>query len=350
MVAPPVVAEPAPEVREAAAAELSRGAGRYTLIKRIGVGGMGEVWLAEHDTLARPAALKLIRRTRLADATREEEAIGRFRQEAQVTAQLTSPHTIALYDFGVTEDCSLYYAMEALDGMNLRQLVEEFGPQPEDRVAFLLRQACHSLVEAHDAGLVHRDLKPENLFVARRGRDADFLKVLDFGLVKELDAPGGAGGGIQRRGPRKHLTMAGASPGTPGFMAPEQIVNAQGIDHRADVYALACVAYYALTGTVVFEGSVDGQILFAHVEVAPDSPSERLGRVVHPEFEAIILRCLAKEADERPSMEELDEALGALAFDPPWTQARARSWWETVLSQKKLRGMEIAVIGGAAGD
>jgi len=336
----------APEEPEALPSEAvsPRGMGRYRLIERVGAGGMGEVWRAEHDTLARPAALKLIRRSEIVDDAREEESLERFRQEAQVTAQLTSPHTVELYDFGVTDEGALYYAMELLDGMTIRTLVEDHGPLADERVAFLMRQACHSLVEAHDVGLVHRDLKPDNLFVARRGRDADFLKVLDFGLVKEL----GAGGKILRRTPRRQLTMAGARPGTPGFMAPEQIEAVEAIDQRADVYALACVGYFALTGTAVFEGSVDGQILFAHVQVEPDPPSERLGRAVHGGLEALLLRCLAKDAASRPSMEELDEALGQLSFASPWSQRRARAWWASARLRARTRAMRIPVVGGTA--
>ncbi len=300
--------------------------GRYRLVRKLGVGGMGEVWRAEHDTLARPAALKLIKRQRLEDPTLEKEILERFRMEAEVTARLMSPHTVVLYDFGVTEAGVLYYAMELLDGMSVHQLVERYGPLDEARATFLLRQACHSLIEAHDAGLVHRDLKPENLFVAHLGRDEDFLKVLDFGLVKELDT---APLDPRDKRPRQQLTIAGARPGTPGFMAPEQISGAAPIDQRVDVYALGCVAYYMLTGTAVFQGKVAAQVLFAHVDTEPDPPSLRVGHPLHSGLEQIVLRCLAKDPAARPTMESLDELLATLAFDPPWSQARARHWWAT---------------------
>ncbi len=242
--APPPIAPPPDESR----------VGRYRLVRELGVGGMGEVWRAEHDTLARPAALKLIRRHRLDNPTLEREMLERFRMEAEVTARLTSPHTVVLYDYGVTDTGALYYAMELLDGMSLKALVQRYGPQPEARVIWFLRHACHSLVEAHDAGLVHRDLKPENLFIAKLGRDEDVLKVLDFGLVKELAS---APIDLRDRRTRVRVTVSGARPGTPGFMAPEQIAGDAPIDQRADVYALGCVAYHALTATPVFTGQVE---------------------------------------------------------------------------------------------
>ena len=301
--------------------------GRYRLVSKLGVGGMGEVWRAEHDSLARPAALKLIRWQRIEDPSLEQEMLERFRKEAEVTAGLASPHTIMLYDFGVAEGGIVYYAMELLEGMSAYQLVERFGPLDEARCAFLLRQACHSLTEAHHAGLVHRDLKPENLFVAKLGRDEDFLKVLDFGLVKELDPASPSPNDPRGKRPRLQLTVAGARPGTPGFMAPEQITGSAPIDQRADVYALGCVAYYLLTGAAVFQGKVAAQILFAHVSTEPDTPSTRVGRPLHAGLEALVLKCLTKEPGARPTMEELGGALAELEFEHAWSQERARQWW-----------------------
>ena len=300
--------------------------GRYTLEERLAVGGMGEVWRASHDTLIRPAALKIIRRPPTEDKARDKEWIERFRREAMVTGSLSSPHTVDLYDFGV-EGNVLYLAMELLDGMNLHALVETHGPLEEARVAFLLRQACHSLIEAHEGGIVHRDLKPENLLITRAGRDHDFLKVIDFGLVKQLTSGPTKGRHLTGQMAAVQLTALGARPGTPGYMAPEQI-GGNVVDQRADIYALACVAYYALTGKPVFEGSEDAQLMFAHMEVDADRPSERLGRPIHRGLEDVIMRCLAKNPLQRPeSMLALDDALAALVFDPPWTQARARQWW-----------------------
>jgi serine/threonine protein kinase len=300
--------------------------GRYTLEERLAVGGMGEVWRASHDTLLRPAALKVIR-AKPGQKTPSRESLERFRREAMVTSSLTSPHTVDLFDFGV-EGATLYLAMELLDGMSLLELVEKHGPLAEARVVYLLRQACHSLIEAHEMGVVHRDIKPENLLLTRAGRDHDFVKVIDFGLVKQL-AVGRTRGTLtgERQAPGRELTAIGARPGTPGYMAPEQI-EGDGIDQRADIYALACVAYYAVTGHPVFEGTEDGQLMFAHMAVDPDPPSERIGRPLHPGFEAVIMRCLAKNPLSRPhTMAAMDQALAELDFDDPWTPEQARRWW-----------------------
>jgi serine/threonine-protein kinase len=220
----------------------------------------------------------------------------------------------------------VYLAIEMLEGLTLRALVERYGPLDEARVAYFMRQACHSLVEAHEGGVVHRDLKPDNLLVSKAGRDLDFLKVIDFGLVKEL-----ASGPSKRRltGPLggAELTALGARPGTPGYMAPEQIGGSPA-DQRADIYALACVAYFALTGQQVFVGSDSSQLMFAHLEGDAQAPSARLGRPLHAGLEELVMRCLAKNPLKRPqSMLELDEALAELRFEPPWTPARARRWW-----------------------
>ena len=301
--------------------------GKYTLEERVAAGGMGEVWRASHETLIRPTALKLVRHPGGENKLREAEWIERFRREAIITGNLSSPHTVELYDFGV-EGKTLYLAMELLEGMEIRTMVERYGPLGDARAAFLLRQACHSLIDAHESGIVHRDIKPENLFVAKVGRDADFLKVIDFGLVKELaKGPGkarsltGTAGGIQ-------LTAIGARPGTPGYMAPEQI-DGSAVDQRADIYALACVAYFALTGQPVFEGSQEAQLMFAHVEVEPMPPSERAQRSIHQGLEDVVMRCLSKNPLKRPpTMLALDDALAELTFPEPWSQAKAREWWK----------------------
>lgn len=300
--------------------------GRYTLEQRLAVGGMGEVWRANHDTLLRPAALKIIK-PQTGKKVPTGERLERFRREAMVTSSLTSPHTVDLFDFGL-EGSTLYLAMELLDGMSLRDLVETYGPLEEARVVYLLRQACHSLIEAHEGGIVHRDLKPENILITRAGRDHDFVKVIDFGLVKQL-AKGAARGTLSgdEQAPGRELTSINVRVGTPGYMSPEQI-GGDGIDQRADIYALACVAYFALTGQPVFEGTEDSQLMFAHVAVDAERPSVRLGRPVHPDFEAVLMRCLAKNPLSRPhTMEALDNALADLSFDPPWTPEKARRWW-----------------------
>jgi eukaryotic-like serine/threonine-protein kinase len=222
--------------------------GQYLLEEKIGGGGMGEVWRARHRLLIRPAAIKLIRRQALGGMSEDPELlVRRFEREARATAALTSPHTVQLYDFGVAEDGRLYYVMELLDGLDLETLVRQHGPLPAERVVHLLRQVCSALQDAHANGLVHRDIKPANVVVSRAGTTFDFVKVLDFGLVR-LDGA--------RRRDRSPIDLSGADSwsGTPGYMAPEVVLGAGDTDHRVDLYALGCVAYWLLTGTMVFQG------------------------------------------------------------------------------------------------
>jgi serine/threonine-protein kinase len=296
----------------------ARELGSYRLVERIGRGGMGEVWKAEHRMLARPAAIKLIRAERLmdgADLIVEE----RFRREADAAASLRSPHTIQLYDFGITRDRELYYVMELLEGIDLDRLVVEHGPQPPARVVYILRQACRSLAEAHEAGLVHRDIKPANLHLSRLGLEYDFVKVLDFGLVKG-DA----------RGMRHdvHLTAPEAATGTPAYMPPE-MASGEPVDGRTDLYALGCVGYYLLTGCIVFEGETPMQVILKHLQAEPVPPSLRVDRPIPPGLERLILQCLAKQRSGRPpGASELDEALGRCDTGS-WSQADAREWWKS---------------------
>ncbi len=238
--------------------------GSYQLVELLGRGGMGEVWRAKHRLLARGAAIKLIRPELLGAGSHAEayNMLRRFEREAQATAALSSPHTIQVFDFGATADQTFYYVMELLDGRDLQSLVREFGPLPAARALFLLRQVCHSLAEAHARGLVHRDVTPSNIYVCRMGLDYDFVKVLDFGLVKfngrrSLE-PAESG--------RFHTTT-----GTPAFMAPEIILGAE-IDQRADVYAIGCVAYYLLTGQPVFEAD-DAQGAVRHAPAGGAGPA-----------------------------------------------------------------------------
>jgi serine/threonine-protein kinase len=294
----------------------ARQLGSYRLMEQIGRGGMGEVWKAEHRLFARPAAIKLITAQRLEEASSVAEE--RFRREAQAAAVLRSPHTIQLYDYGVTRDRRPYYVMELLDGCDLESLVRRYGAQPAARVAYILRQACHSLAEAHAAGLVHRDIKPANLHVGRLGLDYDFVKVLDFGLVKRQD--GSSERDVQ-------LTAPEAISGTPAYMAPE-MASGQPVDSRADLYALGCVGYYLVTGQRIFEGMHPMQVLVQHLQSEPVRPSERLGRPVPPALEGLLMYCLAKSpADRPPGAAWLAEALGAAGADE-WTQTEARRWWE----------------------
>ena len=292
---------------------------RYRLLKKLGAGGMGEVWLAKHQMLARPAALKVIRSEVLDNANMRDSAIRRFRREAQITATLTSPNTVRLYDFGVSDTGSFYFAMELLNGLDLESMVKRFGPMLPERVVMLLRQSCRSLGEAHRTGLVHRDIKPANLFACRMGREYDFLKVLDFGVVKrEL---GGRG---------TKLTATGGVAGTPAYMAPELILGEAGVDCRADLYALGCVAYWMLTGTLVFESDNALRLMMRHVDEMPSPPSRVSEFKVPKILDEIVLACLEKSPADRPgSADEVWEALGQVDLSNPWTEERAESWWQS---------------------
>lgn len=301
----------------------AREMGSYRLVELLGRGGMGEVWRAEHRMLARTAAIKLIPPGSLAAgaAERPEIALLRFEKEAQATASLRSPHTIDLYDFGQADDGSLYYVMELLDGVDLEALVEQHGPLPAERVVHFLRQICHSLAEAHAAGLIHRDIKPANVFVCRYGLEADFVKVMDFGLVKSREED-------EQQDPR--LTAENVAGGTPAFMAPEQILSRDELDGRADLYALGCVAHWLLTGKLVFEGSSALEILTHHVHTEPAAASTQTDLSVPLELDELILRCLAKSPEDRPpDASHLDDELAAIAAAHPWTGEQSLSWWES---------------------
>jgi len=293
--------------------------GGYRLVSLLGRGGMGEVWRAEHRMLARPSAVKLIRPSASSDFN-ARETLARFEREARTTAALRSPHTIEVYDFGATDDGSFYYVMQLLDGFALDTMVSRFGPLPQERVAHLLLQACHSLAEAHQAGLVHRDVKPGNIFVCRYGLDLDFVKVLDFGLVKAVTA----------RAPAD-LTAGGLVTGTPGYMSPEVALGKKEIDGRVDLYALGCVAYNLLTGETVFplKRRTPMEVLMDHVQTPPRRPSERLRRSFHAGLEDLVMSCLEKDPNQRPeSAREFSARLAALGLHQLWTEERARCWWD----------------------
>jgi eukaryotic-like serine/threonine-protein kinase len=297
----------------------ARQMGSYQLAELIGSGGMGEVWRAQHRLLARPAAIKLIRGERFGGHTEASEQVAaqRFRREAEAAASLRSPHTIQIYDFGITRDHRFYIVMELLNGIDLESLVSRFGPQPAARVIHLLRQACESLAEAHAAGLVHRDIKPANLHLCRLGLQYDFVQVLAFGLVKH----------DQRTASKQTLlTAPDVTTGTPAYLPPE-MASGEAVDARADVYALGCVAYFLLTGRLVFEGENALQIMIKHLQTRPVPPSERAGIAVPPSLERVILWCLEKDRDARPaSASDLSDQLAACDV-PPWTQDDARRWW-----------------------
>ena len=299
----------------------ARELGSYRLVERLGAGGMGEVWRAQHRLLARPAAIKLIRGAGAGNIGASDEAVRRFEQEAQVTARLSSPHTVQLFDFGVSGDGRFYYVMELLNGLDLETLVRRHGPLPAERVTYLLRQVCHSLAEAASYGLVHRDIKPANLFVCRYGGDCDFVKVLDFGIAKEADhlMETGAIGLTREHGLR----------GTPAYIAPEQALGGSGIDGRADIYAVGCVAYFLLTGQLVFTGDTPMAVVVHHAHTLPIPPSERSELPIPPALDRLVLSCLAKNPAERPqSARDLSQRLAAIDGGSPWTDDRAREWWD----------------------
>jgi eukaryotic-like serine/threonine-protein kinase len=312
--------------------------GSYELIERIGEGGMGEVWQAKHRLLARPAAIKLIRSDLLGSSQRTRDAIvRRFEREAKDTAMLGSTHTIDVYDFGTTEDGDFYYVMELLDGVSLERFVQLYGAMEPARVVYVLQQVCHSLGEAHSRGLVHRDVKPANIFICRLGPDDDFVKVLDFGLVKHVEAPGAM------------LTMDGATAGTPAYMAPEVALGRPGIDGRADLYALGCVAYYLLTGQPVFSADSDVATALAHVKDEPVRPSLRSEFEISPALEALILASLSKEPGARPaSAEVFSEGLAVTVPRDAWTPRQAHAWWELHRMKLVEAAPDVAAVKGGS--
>jgi eukaryotic-like serine/threonine-protein kinase len=301
----------------------ARDLGSYRLEEKLGQGGMGEVWRARHRMLARPAAIKLIRPSLAGDARPgvSEDAVRRFEREAQVIARLRSPHTVELFDFGIADDGAFYYVMELLDGLDADALVRRSGPIPAERAVYLLRQVCHSLSEAESCGLVHRDIKPANIFLCRYGEEYDFVKVLDFGIVKapeqvEEDAPA--------------LTRENVVQGTPEFIAPEQALGGTELDGRADIYATGCVAYWLLTGQLVFTAETQMGLLLHHAHTPPTPPSARSGLPIPTALDQLVLSCLAKEPAERPqSARELSRRLAEIEGAEAWTQDRAREWWVT---------------------
>ena len=260
--------------------------GSYRLVAPLGHGGMGEVWRAEHRMLARDAAIKLVRAR---DGEVPRELVSRFEREAKATAGLRSPHTVQLYDFGRSDDGAFYYVMELLDGFTLDRLVEQHGALVPERVVSRSprRRAVRSPRRTR-AGLVHRDIKPGNIFLCRYGGEADFVKVVDFGLVKDVSS----GGGV-------NLTQTGLIAGTPAYMPPEMALG-QDVDGRADLYALGCVGYFLLTGQPVFDRKTALETLHDHTSTAPIPPSKRVATPIPADLEAVLLDCLAKDPADRP--------------------------------------------------
>ncbi len=313
--------------------------GAYRLVSRLGIGGMGEVWRAEHRLLARQAAVKLVRAEALADPLHRAKAKERFRREAQTLASMRSRHTIALFDYGVADDGTFFYVMELLDGLDLDRLIREFGAQPAARVIQILVHACSSLAEAHDAGLLHRDIKPANIYLSRAADEVDIAKVLDFGIVHTISDPiPDPIDIVSLPAPRSQeielprtskLTQAGAVVGTPGYIPPEQVTGTGG-DARSDLYALGCVAWWLLTAGEVFARPDEETSIRAHVSEPVPHLRSRVKGWLPPQLEAIVIRLLAKDPDDRPADAR---ELAALLREVPipdehaWTEARAQGWW-----------------------
>ena len=297
----------------------ARELGSYFLEEKLGQGGMGEVWRARHRMLARPAAIKLIRPS-LAHphAGASDEAVQRFTREAQVIARLRSPHTVELFDFGVAANGAFYYVMELLDGLDTDSLLRRFGPTPPERAIYVLRQVCHSLSEAHSCSLVHRDVKPANIFLCRYGEEYDFVKVLDFGIVRALRDPDDTST-LHTRKNEVH--------GTPAFISPEQALGTN-VDARADIYATGCLAYWFLTGQFVFTAETPMGLLVHHAQTPPAPPSSRTELPIPTALEDLVMACLEKDPANRPqSARELSCRLAELQGANTWTQDRASEWW-----------------------
>jgi hypothetical protein len=287
--------------------------GQYTLESKIGEGGMGAVWRASHALLRRPTAVKLLPPEAMSDA-----AIRRFEREVQLTARLTHPNTVAIYDYGRTRDGIFYYAMELIEGTDLERLVLSHGPQPAERVAHLLSQVCGALGEAHDLGLVHRDVKPANVLIAMRSHEHEFSKLVDFGLVKSVKA----------EKPELGLTATNALTGTPLYLSPEAIQDPDSVEARSDLYALGAVAWYLLTGRPVFEGRTVVEVCALHLHEKPRRPSEVTSAEIPAELDAIVLSCLEKKPEARPAdARALRTLLEGTGLAAKWTQSRAADWW-----------------------
>jgi serine/threonine-protein kinase len=301
--------------------------GNYTLEDKLGEGGMGVVYRARHAMLRRPTAVKL-----LLPEKAGEVAVARFEREVQLTARLTHPNTVTVFDYGRTPEGVFYYAMELLEGASLEDIVAVDGAQPPGRVIQILHRVAGALSEAHVMGLIHRDIKPANIFLCAQGGEIDVPKVLDFGLVKEVSGGGGVG-----------LTLANILTGTPLYMSPESIRGLDNMDGRSDLYALGAVGYYLLTAAHVFEGNTLVEICGHHLHTVPDPPSRRLGGPVPADLEALLLQCLEKEPARRPeSAAAVRERLRRCAAYGEWNAQRARSWWRDNASRLQARQNPLA--------
>jgi serine/threonine-protein kinase len=304
--------------------------GRYHLREKLGSGGMGDVYLAEHRLMKRPCAIKVIRPEKAGDP----KSIARFEREVRSTSRLNHWNNVSIFDYGRTPDGKFYYVMEYLTGLSLQQLVKRRGPLSPGRAVYLLNQVCNALNEAHSIGLIHRDIKPANLMVTEIGGAFDIIKLLDFGLVKSIDSS------IQN-GEDTDLTMAGSLTGSPLYMSPEQAMGNVVPDQRSDIYAVGGVAYFMLTGKPPFESGPTLKILLAHLHEAPLAPSrERAPTLIQPSsaFDSLVLKCLEKSPDNRyQSARELQAALQLLPEYNDWDASKAEDWWTSNCSHYQLQ-------------
>ncbi len=293
--------------------------GQYTLIKHIGEGGMGEVYLAKHAFLSRPNAVKLLK----SEFSHNKDTIKRFEREVQLASQLTNPHTIQIHDFGYTEGDRFYYAMEFLEGITLEDLIKIEGPLPLNRTIVLLKQICYSLSETHEHGLVHRDIKPMNIMICKLGGLYDFVKVLDFGLVKDIE------------GDDLEMTQEAVIQGTPVYMAPERFLRPQLSHPKSDIYSIGMVAYYLITGRKVFDHIDKASLLSDILHTQPKEMNEFTNEDLPEEFTKLVMSCLAKEMDDRP--ENIGEILSTLSnmSVKGWNQTKAKEWWIQHIEQNK---------------
>ena len=288
--------------------------GGYRLTREIGAGGAGAIYLAEHSRMCRPSAVKIVRSAPGADPS----VVERFEREIEVASRLDHPNTIEIRDYGRADDSTFFYAMEYLPGLDLRDLVKRYGPVPAARAVYILIQVCESLAEAHGKGIVHRDLKPANVFMTCRGGMFDFVKVLDFGLAKEV-----------RPTDRRTITAAGSILGTPHFMAPEAVDGPGHYGPPGDIYCLGCTAYWILAGRPPFEGNSAPELMAAHLR-REATPLETVSEIELPEqLTGAIARCMRKAPEDRfESALDLQRCLAEIRIDEPWTRARAKAWWE----------------------
>ncbi len=284
--------------------------GRYTLDEKIGEGGMAEVYLAHHALLRRPTAVKVLKRELL-----DEENLALFEREVQITSKLTHPNTIVIFDYGRTPEGCFYYAMEYLDGISLQTLVEKTGPVPEERVIHILKQACGSLAEAHSNGLIHRDIKPANIMLCNRGGEFDVVKVLDFGIVQSITE--------NEDSPQQSEVL-----GTPAYMPPESLLAGSSLDGRSDLYSLALVAFFLLTGKDPFNRDSMEKTIDAQINETPIALSVILGDKISADLDQLILKCLEKDMAQRPAnARSLYDSLDRCQLSQNWTRNRAEEWW-----------------------